>query len=120
LKDVIIASGYKIFPRNIEEAIYRHPAVAECAVIGLADEYRGQTVKAYIVCRDGASLDATALHEFLADKLSPMEMPKAVEFRASLPKTPVGKIAKKQLLAEEAEARRARGDAALRQTAESA
>ncbi len=100
LKDMINASGFKIYPRNIEEAILLHPSVLECAVVGLPDPYRGQTVKAFIALKAGASLTADELTAFLADKLSPIEMPKAIEFRSSLPKTAVGKISKKLLLEE--------------------
>jgi long-chain acyl-CoA synthetase len=103
IKDVIIASGYKIYPRNVEEAIYQHQAVAECIVLGLPDPYRGQTVKAYVVRAAGQDLSEADLLAFLADKLSPMEMPKQIEFRASLPKTLIGKPSKKDLLAEEAQ-----------------
>jgi long-chain acyl-CoA synthetase len=102
LKEMIIAGGYNIYPRNVEEAIYLHPAVTECAVVGLPDPYRGQTVKAYVRLTDGASLDAHGLLEFLKDKLSPIEMPKQIEFRGELPKSAIGKILKKELLAEEA------------------
>ena len=58
LKDMILCGGYNVYPRNVEEAIYMHPAVAECAVIGIADPYRGQTVKAFIVLREGQTVDA--------------------------------------------------------------
>ncbi len=102
IKDVIIASGYKIFPRNVEEAIYQHPAVAECIVIGVADPYRGQTVKAFVVRAAGRQLEEAELIAFLADKLSPMELPKQIVFRDSLPKTAIGKLSKKDLIAEEA------------------
>jgi long-chain acyl-CoA synthetase len=101
IKDVIIAGGYKIFPRIVEEAIYTHPAVAECIVAGLPDKYRGQTVKAYVVLRPGEQLDSPALEAFLGDKISRIEMPKSFEFRDSLPKTPIGKLSKKALLDEE-------------------
>ena len=101
IKDIIIGSGYKIYPRNVEEAIYQNPAVAECIVLGLPDPYRGQTVKAYIVVAAGHKLSEAALTSFLADKLSPIEMPKQIEFRASLPKTTIGKLSKQALLAEE-------------------
>ncbi|HUI16895.1 MAG TPA: long-chain fatty acid--CoA ligase [Alphaproteobacteria bacterium] len=98
LKEVIIAGGYKIYPRLVEEAIYQHPAVAEAAVVGVPDPYRGHTVKAFVVRHDGAELDAAGLLAFLADKLSPIEMPKLVEFRHELPKSAVGKILKLALL----------------------
>jgi long-chain acyl-CoA synthetase len=101
IKDVIIASGYKIFPRNVEEAIYQHPAVAECIVIGVPDSYRGQTVKAFVVRAVGQELSEATLLAFLADKLSPMEMPKQVVFRDTLPKTAIGKLSKKDLVEEE-------------------
>ena len=100
LKDMINASGFKIYPRNIEEVVLTHPAVLECAVVGVPDAYRGETVKAFIALKPGQSLTAEALTAFLADKLSAVEMPKLIEFRASLPKTAIGKISKKDLLAE--------------------
>jgi long-chain acyl-CoA synthetase len=102
IKDVIIASGYKIYPRNVEEAIYAHHAVAECVVIGVPDPYRGQTVKAFVALRAEQSLDEAELLAFLEDKLSAMEMPKRIEFRANLPKTQIGKLSKKALQEEEA------------------
>lgn len=101
LKEMIIASGFKIYPRNVEEAIYAHPSVKECAVIGIGDAYRGQTVKAVIALKTGATLAHEELNHFLSDKLSPIEIPKIVEFRDELPKTAVGKIQKKVLIDEE-------------------
>ena len=101
LKEMIIASGFKIYPRNVEEAIYTNHAVKECAVIGVGDRYRGQTVKAVIALKDGETLTAEELTTFLKDRLSPIEMPKIIEFRAELPKTAVGKIQKKVLIEEE-------------------
>ncbi len=101
IKDLILAGGYNVYPRNVEDAIYQHPAVEECTVIGVPDAYRGETVKAFIVLRTGAQLDAEGLRRFLKDYLSPIEMPKQVEFRAQLPKTLVGKLSKKELVAEE-------------------
>jgi long-chain acyl-CoA synthetase len=102
IKDIIIASGYKIYPRNVEEAIYKHPKVAECIVLGLKDPYRGETVKAYVAPLPGQTLDEDELRTFLKDKLSPIEMPKLIEFRQSLPKTLIGKPSKRALLDEEA------------------
>jgi len=101
LKEMIIASGFKIYPRNVEEAIYTHHAVKECAVIGVGDRYRGQTVKAVVALKAGEKLSTEDLTSFLKDKLSPIEMPKIIEFRAELPKTAIGKIQKKVLIEEE-------------------
>ena len=101
LKEIILCGGYKIYPRHIEEAIYKHPAVKEVTVIGVPDAYRQQSPKAFIKLADGQSLNAEALLDFLKDKLSPIEMPKHVDFRKELPKTLIGKLSKKELIAEE-------------------
>ena len=100
IKEMIIASGYKIYPRNVEEALYEHPAVAECAVIGAPDEYRGETVMAVVAAAPGKTVNEDELTAFLEERLSPMERPRIYKFRDSLPKTPVGKIEKKVLVAE--------------------
>lgn len=101
IKDMIAASGFKIYPRLVEEALYQHPSVEECAVAGIPDKYRGQTVKAWIKLKEGQSLTADELRLFLKDRLSAIEIPKSFEFRTDpLPKTLVGKISRK-LLAEE-------------------
>lgn len=102
IKDMIICSGFNVYPRNVEEALYLHPGVAEVIVAGVPDEYRGQTVKAYIVPKPGYTLAEEDLTAFLKDKLSPIERPKLYEFRTSLPKTMVGKLSRKALLEEEA------------------
>ncbi len=99
LKEMINAGGYKVYPRVVEDAIYGHPAVRECAVIGVPDPYRGQTVKAFVALHPGRHVSAEELAAFLADKLSAIEMPKAIEFRQSLPKTAIGKIQKTALAA---------------------
>jgi long-chain acyl-CoA synthetase len=101
LKDLIICSGYNVYPRNIEEAIYLHSAVAEVTVIGIHDEYRGEAPKAFVKLKERETLDEMALIEFLADKLSRIEMPSSIEFRSELPKTMIGKLSKKELKAEE-------------------
>ena len=101
-KDMILSGGYNVYPRNIEEAIYQHPAVAEVSVIGIADEYRGQAAKAFIKLKAGqGELTFDALKLFLKDKLGKHEMPQEMEIRADLPKTPVGKLSKKELYDEE-------------------
>jgi long-chain acyl-CoA synthetase len=100
LKEMINAGGYKIYPRMVEEAIHTHPDVAECAVFGVPDAYRGETVKAVVRPMPGAALTADALTAYLSARLSAIEMPKIIEFRAELPKSAVGKILKTQLVAE--------------------
>jgi long-chain acyl-CoA synthetase len=101
-KDMILSGGFNVFPRTIEEAIYEHPSVAEVTVIGIPDAYRGQSAKAFIALKHGAQpFTFDELKAFLADKLAKYEMPVAMEIRASLPKTPVGKLSKKELVAEE-------------------
>jgi len=101
IKDMIAAGGFKVYPRHVEEAIYLHEAVEECIVAGVPDDYRGQTVKAFIKLRQGQSLNAADLKAFLKDKLSPIEMPKQIEFRDNLPKTAIGKLSRKMVLEEE-------------------
>ena len=102
-KDMILSGGYNVFPRNIEEAIYEHPSVAECTVIGIPDAHRGQSAKAFIALKPGsASFTYEDLVKFLSDKLAKYEMPTEMEIRDSLPKTGVGKLTKKELVAEEA------------------
>jgi long-chain acyl-CoA synthetase len=103
IKDMILCGGYNVYPRNIEEAIYEHPSVSEVIVIGIHDAYRGQSPKAFVKLKPGAaafSLDE--LKTFLKDRLGKHEMVQALEIRAELPKTPVGKLSKKELYAEEA------------------
>ena len=102
IKDLILCGGYNVYPRTVEEAIYRHASVAEVTVIGVPDEYRGETVKAFVVRRPGETLTEAELLAFLRDWLSPVELPRHVEFRDTLPKTLIGKLSKKELVAEEA------------------
>ncbi|MDE2430448.1 MAG: long-chain fatty acid--CoA ligase [Burkholderiales bacterium] len=105
-KDMILSGGYNVYPRNIEEAIYQHPSVAEVSVIGIPDEYRGQAAKAFIKLKNNQSgFSFDELKIFLKDKLGKHEMPQAMEIRAELPKTPVGKLSKKELYDEEAKKR---------------
>ncbi len=102
LKDMIITNGYNVYPRNVEEAIYKHPSVEECIVAGLPDTNRGEIVKAWIKIKDGRELTHDDLRAFLKDKISPMEIPKRIEFRDDpLPKTMIGKLSKKAIIAQE-------------------
>jgi len=101
-KDMILSGGFNVYPRNIEEAVYEHPAVAECTVIGVPDEYRGQSAKAFIRLKDGAEpFSFDELKAFLGDKLAKYEMPVGMEIRKELPKTIIGKLSKKELVEEE-------------------
>jgi long-chain acyl-CoA synthetase len=108
IKDLIICSGYNVYPRNIEEAIYQHPAVEEVTVIGIKDTYRGEAPKAFIKLKAGAVATEADIRAHLESKLSKIEMPAQIEFREVLPKTMIGKLSKKELKAEE-EARRKAG-----------
>ena len=107
-KDMIIASGFNIYPKEVENAVQSHPDVEEAAVIGVPDDYRGETVKAFVTLREGASLTEEALIEHCRENMIRYMVPKLVEFRDVLPKSPVGKILRKQLKAEEMD-RRERG-----------
>ena len=107
-KDMLLCSGFNVYPRTIEEAIYAHPSVAEVCVIGIPDEYRGQSPKAFIALKAGASaFTLDELKAFLKDRIGKHEMVGAMEIRDTLPKTPVGKLSKKTLVDEEAAARKA-------------
>jgi long-chain acyl-CoA synthetase len=97
IKDMINASGFKVYPRRIEEAILEHAAVAEVTVIGIPDDYRGEAPKAFVRLKAGSSLTADELLAHLEPRLSKLEMPEAVEFRDELPKTMIGKPSKKEL-----------------------
>ena len=101
IKDLIICSGYNVYPRRIEEAIYEHPAVEEVTVIGIKDEYRGEAPKAFIKVKAGASVSEIEIRNHLEAKLSKIEIPTQIEFRDALPKTIIGKLSKKELKAEE-------------------
>ncbi len=101
IKDVIIAGGYNIYPRVLEEALYQHSAVRDAVVIGVPDPYRGQTPKAFVTLKQGAATTPAELMTFLTTYVSKLEMPKEIEIRDELPKTLIGKMSKKELIAEE-------------------
>lgn len=102
IKDLIICSGFNVYPRRVEEAIYTHPAVEEVTVIGIKDSYRGEAPKAFIKLKAGMSATANDILRHLEPKISKIEMPSQIEFRDQLPKTMIGKLSKKELAAEEA------------------
>ena len=103
-KDMILCGGFNVYPRNIEEAIYEHPSVAEVSVIGVDDPYRGQSPKAFITLKkDAQPFTLDELKVFLSSRLGKHEMVQAIDIRSALPKTPVGKLSKKELYEEEAQ-----------------
>lgn len=100
-KDMIIASGYNVYPREIEEVLYQLEGVEEALVIGVPDEYRGETVKAFIKLKEGYSLSVDEIIQFANNNLSPYKAPKVVEILADLPKSSVGKLLRRVLRDEE-------------------
>ncbi len=96
-KDLIIAGGYNIYPREIEEVLYEHPAVREAAAVGVPDPYRGETVKAIIVLKEGMQASEEEIIAHCRKNLAAYKVPRIVEFRAELPKTNVGKILRRAL-----------------------
>lgn len=101
LKDIIIASGFNIVPREVEEVLYQYPKVQEAVVAGVPDPYRGETVKAYIVLKPGETATPEEIIKFCEERLAPYKVPKQVEFRSELPKTQVGKFLRRVLVEEE-------------------
>ena len=100
-KDMIIAGGFNIYPREIDEVLFQHPKVQEAVSVGIADKYRGETVKAFIVLKPGEKATAEEIISFCKEKLAAYKVPKLVEFRDALPKSAIGKILRKVLRAEE-------------------
>ncbi|CDO01692.1 Long-chain-fatty-acid--CoA ligase [Oceanobacillus picturae] len=105
-KDMIIAGGYNIYPREVEEVLYEHEGIQEAVVAGVPDAYRGETVKAYIVLKTGSTLNEEELNRFCRKHLAAYKVPKIYEFRTELPKTAVGKILRRSLVNEEKEKRK--------------
>ena len=100
-KDMVIAGGYNIYPRDIEEVLYTHPKIMEATVAGIRDPYRGETLKAYVVLKEGETLTAEEVIDFCKASLAAYKVPKLVEFRSELPKTMVGKVLRRVLREEE-------------------
>jgi long-chain acyl-CoA synthetase len=99
-KDMILVSGFNVYPNEVEDCVARHPAVAECAVIGVPDEQSGEAVRAYVILRPGSSLTLEQLRAHCKESLTAYKAPKQLIVRTELPKTPVGKILRKDLRAE--------------------
>ncbi|MHA6252082.1 long-chain-fatty-acid--CoA ligase [Oceanobacillus sp. CAU 1775] len=100
-KDMIIAGGFNIYPREVEEVLYEHEAIQEAVIVGVPDPYRGETVKAFIVLKDGHQVTEEELNAFTRERLAAFKIPRKYEFRDELPKTIVGKILRRKLLEEE-------------------
>ena len=107
IKDLIICSGYNVYPRRIEEALYEHPAVEEAIVIGIPDKYRGEAPKAFVKLKADQTATKQELMSHLEVKISKLELPNDIVFRDTLPKTMIGKLCKKTLKAEETQKARA-------------
>ena len=100
-KDMIIAGGFNIYPREIDEVLFKHPKVEEAVAVGIADRYRGETIKACIVLKAGETATEEEIITFCREKLAAYKVPKLIEFRTSLPKSVIGKVLRKILRAEE-------------------
>ena len=97
LKDLIISSGFNIYPRTIEEALIAHPAVDEANVIGVPDTYRGEAAVAFVKLKSGQTISEQDLKHFIAERVNKLEMPREIIFKDQLPKTLIGKLSKKEL-----------------------
>src|SRR6266704_2427862 len=96
-KDLILCSGYNVYPREVEEVLFMHPAVAQAAAIGVPDRYRGETVKAFVVLKAGTTATADEIITFCKERLAPFKVPKQVEFMNELPISLVGKVLRREL-----------------------
>lgn len=103
IKDLIICSGFNVYPRTIEEALSEHPAVDENNVIGVPDDYRGEAPVAFVKLKDGQSVTEAELKTFLTTRINKIEMPREIIFKEALPKTLIGKLSKKELRQEYAQ-----------------
>ena len=111
-KEMIVVSGFKVYPREVDEILYAHPAVYEAAAVGVPHPTKGEVVKAFVVLRPGAKATAAEIIAHCRKDLAPFKVPVDVAFRSELPKTLIGKVLRRQLVAEEQEATAARSRAA--------
>lgn len=102
-KDLIIASGYNVVPREVEEVLFQHPKVSDVTVAGVPHPRRGETVKAYVVLKGNEQVGEAELRDFCKERLAPYKVPTSFEFRTELPRTQAGKVLRRQLVAEEIE-----------------
>jgi long-chain acyl-CoA synthetase len=100
-KDLIIAGGFNIYPREIEEVLYEHPEIQEAVAVGIPDPYRGETVKVFVVVKEGSTITEEEIEQFARKHLAAYKVPRVYEFRSELPKTAVGKILRRALIDEE-------------------
>ncbi|MCW3491045.1 long-chain-fatty-acid--CoA ligase [Dethiobacter alkaliphilus] len=103
IKDMIISGGFNIYPREVEEVLYEHPKVQEAAVVGIPDSYRGETVKAFLVLREGEEATEKEIRKYCEERLAKYKIPRTLEFRSELPKSTIGKVLKRVLIDEEKE-----------------
>ena len=96
MKDLIIRNGFNVYPREVEEVLYTHPAVAEAAVVGVPDASHGEEVAALVTLKDGATATAEELRDFVAEQIAAYKYPRVIRFGA-LPKGPTGKILKREI-----------------------
>ena len=100
-KDMIISGGFNVYPRDIDEVLFRHPKVKDAVAVGIPDPYRGETVKAYVVLKEGETSTEEEIISFCRENLAKYKVPAIVEFRQELPKTMIGKVLRKVLREEE-------------------
>ena len=105
-KDLIKTSGYQVWPREVEEVLAMHPAVAEVGVAGVPDPVKGEVVRAWVVLRAGHTATEDELRAFCREKLAPYKVPPRVEFRSELPKTMIGKVLRRALVESDSTERR--------------
>jgi long-chain acyl-CoA synthetase len=96
-KDMINVAGYKVWPREVEDALYTHPQVREAAVVGIADEYRGETVKAFVALKEGDEVSENELVSYCKERMADYKYPRKVEFLEEIPKTATGKFLRREL-----------------------
>ena len=100
-KDMIISSGFNVFPTEVDNVIFSHPKVMDAMCIGIPDDYRGESLKAFVVLKPGETGEADEILAWCRERLAPYKIPKEVEFRDSVPRSPVGKALRRILREEE-------------------
>jgi long-chain acyl-CoA synthetase len=96
-KDMINASGYKVWPREVEDVLYTHPRVKEAAVVGIPDEYRGESVKAFVALKEGDAVSEEELISYCKERMADYKYPRQIEFLDEVPKTATGKFLRREL-----------------------